>query len=133
MNSRRLPRPLSILRVVLVLVAALAAACGKKGAPLAPLYLVPSSVGEVSARRVDDGVRLRFVLPAKNENGPGIDFDRVEIYAVTVAPGGETPPNRELLTKPYLAGRIEVKPVPVEGEAASHAPPTTPDRRQVTR
>jgi predicted small lipoprotein YifL len=121
MNSRRSPRPLSVLRVVLVLVAALAAGCGKKGAPLAPLYLVPSSVGEVSARRVDNGVRLRFMLPAKNENGPGIDLDRVEIYAVTVAPGGETPPNRELLTKTYLAGRIEVKPVPAEGEAPTTA------------
>ncbi len=110
-------------RVVLMLLAALAAGCGKKGPPLAPLYLVPASVGEITARRADDGVRLRFVLPAKNENGPGIDLDHVEIYAVTVAPGGETPPNRELLTKPYLAGRIEVKPMPVEGAAPAPARP----------
>jgi hypothetical protein len=95
----------------------LAAACGKKGPPLAPLYLVPAGVGEITARRAEDGVRLRFVLPSRNENGPGIDLDHVEIYAVTIAPGGETPPNRELLTKPYLAGRIEVKPIPVEGAA----------------
>jgi hypothetical protein len=99
--------------------ATLAVGCGKKGPPLAPLYLVPSSVGEVSARRVDNEVRLRFMLPAKNENGPGIDLDRVEIYAVTVAPGGVTPPNRELLTKTYLAGQIEVKPPPAEGDSPS--------------
>ena len=113
-------------RVVLVLLAALAAGCGKKGPPLAPLYLVPSSVGEITARRADDGVRLRFVLPAKNENGPGIDLDHIEIYAVTVASGGETPPNRELLTKPYLAGRIEVKPMPVEGAAPAAPGPEDP-------
>jgi hypothetical protein len=109
---------------VLLLVALVAAACGKKGAPLAPLYLVPSPVSDVSARRVEDAIRLRFVLPAKNINGPGIDLDRVEIYAVTVEPGSETPPNRELLTKPYLAGQVQVKPPPVEG-----APETTEDKR----
>lgn len=127
MSSLERPRPFGKLRVVVLLMAALATACGKKGAPLAPLYLVPSSVGEVSARRVDDGVRLRLVLPSKNENGPGIDLDRVEIYAITVAPGGETPPNRELLTKPFLAGQIAVKPLPVEGAAPSSS--TTDDTR----
>ena len=93
---------------------------------------MPSSVGEVSARRVDDEVRLRFVLPSKNENGPGIDLDRVEIYAVTVAPGGETPPNRELLTKPYLAGQIEVKPPPVEGDTPPTSAATTRGRRRAS-
>ena len=109
---------------VLLLVAFVAAACGKKGAPLAPLYLIPSPVSDVSARRVEDAIRLRFVLPAKNINGPGINLDRVEIYAVTVEPGSETPPNRELLTKPYLAGQVQVKPPPVEG-----APETPEDKR----
>jgi hypothetical protein len=109
---------------VLLLVAFIAAACGKKGAPLAPLYLIPSPVSDVSARRVEDAIRLRFVLPAKNINGPGINLDRVEIYAVTVEPGFETPPNRELLTKPYLAGQVQVKPPPVEG-----APETPEDKR----
>jgi hypothetical protein len=102
----------------LLLLTLLTSGCGKKGAPLAPLYLVPSSVGEVSARRVEDTVRLRFVLPVKNENGPGINLDRVEIYAVTVAPGGITPPNRELLTKPFLAGQIAVRLPPADGAAA---------------
>jgi predicted small lipoprotein YifL len=108
-----------------LLLGGLATGCGKKGPPLAPLYLVPSAVGEVSARRVEDRVRLRFALPAKNENGPGIDLDRVDIYAVTVAPGTVTPPNRELLTKPYLAGQIAVKPPAVEG-APSDAADTRP-------
>jgi predicted small lipoprotein YifL len=89
--------------------------CGKKGPPLAPLYLVPSAVTEITVRRVDDTIRLRFALPSRNQNGPGIDLDRVEIYAVNVVPGGEPPANREFLTKQYLVGQIAVKPPPVEG------------------
>jgi hypothetical protein len=98
-----------------LLLAALAAGCGKKGPPLAPLYPVPAPVAEITASRADDRIRLRFALPSQNQNGPGIDLDRVEIYAVTVPAGGEPPPNRELLTKPYLAGTIPVEPPAVEG------------------
>jgi predicted small lipoprotein YifL len=101
--------------VVLLLFAGAASACGKKGPPLAPLHLVPSAVTEISVRRVDSTIRLRFALPSRNQNGPGISLDRVEVFAVNIPPGGETPPNRELLTKPYLVGEIAVKPPPVEG------------------
>ena len=100
---------------LILLIAGVASACGKKGPPLAPLHLVPSAVTEMSVRRVDETIRLRFALPNRNQNGPGIDLDRVEIYAVNVPAGGETPPNRELLTKPYLVGEVAVKPPPVEG------------------
>ena len=93
------------------------AACGQKGPPLAPLHLVPAPVSELGVRRVDDRVRLRFVLPTRNANGPGpIDLDRVEIYAVTIAPGAPPPPNRDLLSKAYLVGEVAVRPAPVEGE-----------------
>ena len=109
---------------VALLLGGFALGCGKKGPPLAPVYLVPAAVGEITARRVEDRVRLRFVLPTRNENGPGIDLDRVEIYAVTVAPGGVTPPNRELLTKRYLAGEISVQPPAEDG-----APATSDDTR----
>lgn len=108
----------------LMLLVSLTTACGKKGPPLAPLHLVPAAVTDVTARRVEDGVRLRFVLPAKNVNGPGIDLDRVEIYAVTVVPGAQTPPNRELLTRAHLVGQIQVKPPPVDG-----AEPAPDDKR----
>ena len=63
-------------------------ACGKKGPPLAPLRLVPGPMSEVTVRRVGDDVQIHFKLPTANANGPGaIDLDRVEIYAVTAAPG----------------------------------------------
>ena len=100
-------------------VAALAvlAACGKKGDPLAPLRLVPSAVTEFSARKSAQEVELRFALPTANVGAGGpIDLDRIEIYAMTIAPGAVTPPNRELLTKERIVGTIAVKPPPVDGE-----------------
>jgi hypothetical protein len=113
--------------ILLLLVAGAASGCGKKGPPLAPLYLVPSAVTEISARRVDGTIRLRFALPSRNQNGPGIDLEKVQIFAVNVPPGGQTPPNRELLTKTYLAGEISVKPPPVEG--APEPPAAAEDKR----
>lgn len=99
-----------------------AAACGKKGPPLAPLHLVPAPVADVTARRLEDQVVLRFVLPSRNANGPGpIDLGRIDIYAITVAPGAPTVPDRELFTEPHLVGQIDVRPPAVEGEAPAAA------------
>ncbi len=104
------------------------AACGKKGPPLAPLHLVPVAVGELTARRSGDDVELRFSLPTANANGPGpIDLARIEIYAMTIAQGAETPPNRDLLVNARVVGTIAVRPPPVEGE--SPAPGAPPDKR----
>lgn len=98
------------------------AGCGKKGPPLAPLRLVPAPVSDATARRIEDQVVLRFALPTRNANGPGpIDLGRVDVYAVTVAPGAPAVPDRELFTEPHLVGQIEVKPPPVEGEAPADA------------
>ena len=92
------------------------AACGQKGPPLPPLHLVPAAATEVSARRVADQVRLRFVLPNANANGAGpVEMDRVEIYAITVPPG-VVPANRMLLAKENLVGQIAVRPPLAEGE-----------------
>ena len=91
-------------------------ACGKKGPPLAPLHLVPAAVSEPVARRIGDTVHLRFVLPTRNENGPGrLELDRVEIYAMTVSPDGE-PSAREVMSEEHLIGRIAVRPVLEEGQ-----------------
>ena len=104
------------------------AACGKKGPPLAPLRLVPAPVADITARRTGPNVTVRFVLPNKNQNGPGtIDLDRVEIYAVTVGAGALVPPNRDLMTKERLVGTIAVKPPPVEDAPAP--PPNEADKR----
>ena len=68
---------------------------------------------------------MQFTLPTRNQNGPGpIDLDRVEIYAITLAPGGDPPANRILLTKERLVGSVRVKPAPREGEEAPPDDPT---------
>jgi predicted small lipoprotein YifL len=106
--------------VALVLVLATLAGCGKKGPPLAPLRLVPAPVSELAARRSGDDVELHFSLPTTNANGPeAIDLAKIEIYAVTVAAGAVTPPNRDLLTTARVVGTIAVRPPPVEGETAA--------------
>ncbi len=95
-------------------------ACGQKGPPLAPLHLVPASVSEPTARRIGDKVRLRFVLPNRNENGPGrLELDRVEIYAMTVGPDGE-PSAGEVMSEAHVIGQIPVRPLLEEGQ--EHAP-----------
>jgi hypothetical protein len=101
------------------------AACGKKGPPLAPLRLVPVAATDVAAQRSAEQVELHFTLPTANLNGPGkVDLDHVEIYAMTIAAGAVTPPNRELLAKGYVVGTMAVKPPPVEEkEPAANAPP----------
>jgi len=102
--------------------------CGKKGPPLPPLRLVPAAVTEPAARRSGDDVELRFTLPTSNANGPEeIDLARVEIYAITIAAGAVTPPNRDLLINARVVGTIAVRPPPVEGEVADPAKP--PDKR----
>ena len=113
---------------VLLLGIGLAGGCGKKGAPLAPLHIVPGAVSDVSARRLGPAVHLRFVLPTRNAGGQGtIDLDRVEIYAIDLVPGGPTPPNRDLLTKARVVGAVPVRPPPSDG--ASPAEGQTPDTR----
>src|SRR3954464_11839904 len=102
-------------------------ACGQKGPPLAPLHLVPGPAADLAARRVGAEVRLGFVVPSKNVNGPGpVEIDRVEVYAVTIAPGTPPPPNRELLTPKYVVGAVAVKPPPVDDETAPENPPPDP-------
>ena len=107
------------MAVVLTAAAALTIACGKKGPPLAPLHLVPAAASEMSVRRVADRARLRFVLPSRNENGPGpLELDRIEIFAMTIPANSVEPSMDELMSKERLVGEIAVRPVLEEGEAA---------------
>jgi hypothetical protein len=107
------------MAAVLTAAGALTVACGKKGPPLAPLHLVPAAASEISVRRVADRARLRFVLPSRNENGPGpLELDRVEIFAMTIPANSVEPAMTELMSKERLVGEIAVRPVLEEGEAA---------------
>lgn len=112
------------LRAFVLIAAVACVACGKEGPPLPPLHLVPEPVSGVVTRRTGNEVRFTFVLPRKNVNGPGaVDLGRVEIYAATIAAGAVTPRGRELLTEKNLAGKIDVRQTPPEGEDAKAEKP----------
>ncbi len=101
----------------LLLLSVVVTACGKRGPPLAPLRLVPEAPAEAALHRTEGKAVLTFALPKKNLNGPGaVELDRVEIYAVTAAPGVAAPRDRDLLDRKYLVGTIPVKPPPAEDE-----------------
>lgn len=71
-------------------------ACGKKGPPLAPLRLVPASVGEASVRHLGQDVFMAFTIPDSNSDASTpADIGRVEVYGLTAAP---LPPNASPLT-----------------------------------
>jgi len=86
------PRPAAVAAVrrpapalaVLLVVAALCGACGKKGPPLAPIVKTAATMADFSARRSGDTVFLRFTVPATNTDATGpADLSRIEIYAYT--------------------------------------------------
>jgi hypothetical protein len=116
------------VRAALVVAAALLAACGKKGPPLAPLNLVPDRPTDTSGRVAGDTVYLSVTVPLKNANGRGaLALDHLEVYAVTVDAGATAPPNRELLTKPHIVATIPIKPPVDPDEAPDETAP--PDAR----
>ena len=115
------------MRLAIALLAAcapfLVTGCGKEGPPLPPLRLIPAPVGDAVARRTASRVELRFVLPMRNQNGPGpIDLQKVEIYAITVGPGAPPPTNRDLMSTEQLVGTIDVRPQPEEGAETKEDP-----------
>ena len=88
-----------------------AAACGKKGPPLAPLNMGPEAPQALTARRLADTIYLQFKVPAKSAVGPGpYSVDHLDVYAVTLAPGMASPANRFVLKTENIVGRVEVRP-----------------------
>lgn len=104
------------------------AACGKRGAPLAPLPRVPAAVQTFAALRRGDAVELTVLVPASNAAGdqPG-DIGRVEVYALTAVaaprletgriPGGavlvaSSPVRRPLPPAPPLPAGTPPVPLP---------------------
>ena len=115
---------LGSLRVAAAAVAISAlVACGKKGPPLAPLRPVPGPVTDLAARRAGSEVRFTFKVPAQNIDATRPpSLDRIEVYAVTVAPDALVPRNSDLTSPKYLVATIPIRPVEEEGEAAPAQP-----------
>jgi hypothetical protein len=106
-----------------VLVAA--AACGKKGAPLAPIIHVPSAVEGLTARRVGDAVFLSVPVPTANVDGSmPPDVRRIEVYATTA---NAAPPRSRFLEIATLVGTVDVpRPDPLVGPGARVASTSPP-------
>jgi predicted small lipoprotein YifL len=127
--SARQARPRAAIIVAALLLPL--AACGKKGPPLAPFRSLPGPVTEMTGRRVGQDVQIRFTVPTQNLSaGERLDLESVDIYAVTVAPGGIVPPAKELLTRKYLVTSIAVRPPPAEEEVAAEPEPGAPAREK---
>lgn len=102
-----------------------AAGCGKKGPPLAPLQIAPARVADLAARRLGDEVHLRFTVPAVNTDGKGpADVAAVEVLAITGEPvdvNGDSLDARRLMQVVKPVARLDVQPPP---------PPETPEERE---
>lgn len=127
--SRLSPLPLRLLLLgVLVVVVP---ACGKRGPPLPPLRPAPDKVTDVSVVRREDDVTVRFSTPVRNSDGSEpVLFDRVEIYALTIPAGGQSPnPTKVVIPKNRLAvlgQRPPAPPRPVTPVATGELPPPPP-------
>ncbi len=111
----RIPARLAAIAVFVVV----AVSCGKRGAPLAPLNLIPEPPSAVSGKRLSATVYVQMVAPSRNANGPGaVALDHLEVYAVTVRPGLLIPANRDLLMPQYLVGQVPIKPPPDDDQPA---------------
>ncbi len=110
-----------LLSVLLASMLPLAAACGKKGPPLAPLRPVPALISDLAATRLGDTVRIQFTVPTGNADGTGpADLAYIDVYAVTGRPEGplgRALSIREIETLLTRVGRIDIQPPPVEPDA----------------
>ena len=97
-------------------------ACGRKGPPLAPIVLLPGPVTQLTVKRVEGDVVVRFTVPSANtDSSTPADLDRVEVYAHT----GPLPAPADYLKYGTLVQSIEVKrPVVVEPNSESNADPS---------
>jgi hypothetical protein len=99
----------------------LAAGCGKKGPPLAPLVPIPAAVDQLSVVRLGDQVYVSLTLPAANVDAfEPADLARVEIYGYT---GRTAPPRGRFVEFATLVGSVPVAPAPPAPLEAGKQPP----------
>ncbi|HZT77782.1 MAG TPA: hypothetical protein VFA27_14105 [Vicinamibacterales bacterium] len=91
----------------LVLVAALAVGCGKKGPPLPPLVRLPIAPPTIAAERIGDTVAVTFTVPDTNtDRTKPANIDRVDVYAITAPPSIS---DAQLLKHATKIGSVAVK------------------------
>ena len=118
-------RPRSLRTAGLVFVSlAMAAGCGKKGPPLAPLVRVPAVVTSVTPQRIGNDVYLSFKVPETNADGQKpADIGAVEVYAVTSEKAPATEQQREVAT---LIATLPVRPILPEVPVPANGSPPPP-------
>lgn len=100
----------------------LAAACGKKGAPLAPIVRIPAGIENVRAERLGNDVYLTLTVPAANiDRSVPVDISRIDVYAYT---GRTLPPRDRFVEAATLVATIPVVVPPTL--PAGPTPPGTP-------
>ena len=121
----RAPHSLRALRGLALIVMVAAAACGKKGPPLAPFVRVPAAVANVTSQRIGNDVYLSFPVPSANVDGQQpADIAALEVYAVTSARPPATEEQREVAT---VVTNIPVRPIlPEPAPVNGSAPPPVP-------
>lgn len=123
----RTPRRGRAVLLSLIVCAGLAAACGKKGPPLAPLARVPSPPANPQAARVGDDAYVWFTVPSANVSGQSpADVSAIELYAVTAT---EAPSGEDLTEAAVKIGTYAVQPVlppPPPVPEGAPAPPAIP-------
>jgi predicted small lipoprotein YifL len=73
--------------VLVLALACLAAACGRKGPPLPPLVKVPVPPADLTAARRGDTVDVQFTVPnANTDRSRPANVSRVDVYALTGPP-----------------------------------------------
>lgn len=113
-------------RAIVVLLLA-AAACGKKGPPLAPLRIAPNRIEDLSVAKTGDEVRAQFTVPSANADGSRpADLVAVELYAISGKPEdpqGNSLAGPEFIRLGQVAGRVDVAQPGAPEDAGSPKPP----------
>ena len=110
---------------VVVVSLMLAAGCGKKGAPLAPVVRIPSAVDQIAARRVGRDVYVTLTVPRQNiDASVPADVARIDVDAYT---GVRQPSRARWADLGTVVGSVPVAPVvPAPLPGAAPAPPPDP-------
>lgn len=110
--------------LVAALALLVAAGCGKKGPPLAPVVRVPAAVEEVTTRRVGNEAYVTFTIPTANiDDTTPADVRRIDVYAYT---GLTPPPPRRFVEVASVVGSFAVAPPPVPPGSGLPVPPPPP-------
>ena len=98
-----------------------AAACGKRGSPLAPIVRIPSVIDTVRTQRVGNDVYLTLTVPATNvDRSVPADIVRIDIYGYT---GRALPPRGLFTDVAKVVASIPVIPPPIPGAVVPITPP----------